>query len=389
MTELLIKFFIKDRKKLSDPAVRQKYGTLAGAVGIVINLILFVFKLFAGILSASVAIIADAVNNLSDAGTSIVGLVSFRLAAKPADRDHPFGHARIEYIASMIVSFLILSVGLNFFTDSAEKLLYGSETKPTIGTLSVVILSVSIAAKLWLAFFNRKIAKRIDSSVIKAASADSLFDAVSTTAVLTATIVVKLTGLEIIDAIVGLLVSILIIVAGVKLLNETKNSLLGEAPNDEIVNSIQKITSQYPEIIGTHDMMVHNYGPSHYIASFHAEVNGTDDIYVLHDAIDNAEKQICEQLGILCTIHLDPIVTNDERVDKLKKMVESAALSVDSKISIHDFRAVIGATHTNLIFDAVIPFENKTPPEEIKNQISSEVKAKDSSCFCVITIDRG
>ena len=389
MGNLLAKIFIKNYKEIDNPEVRHKYGTLGSIVGILVNLLLFIFKFISGLLSASVAIIADAINNLSDAGSSVVSLVGFKLSSKPADKDHPFGHARIEYIASMIVAFLILSVGFTFFTDSVEKIFSKSESILNIENITVIILLVSICFKVLLSLYYRNLSKTINSSVMKANSLDSLLDAVSTTAVLISAIIVKVTGWVMLDAIIGLAVSTLIVVAGVRILNETKNSLLGEAPNDELIASIMEITNKYPEIIGIHDMMVHNYGPGHYISSFHAEVNGKEDVFLIHDAIDNAEREIAEKLGILCTIHMDPIVTDDEEINALKAIAEKAISLINDKITLHDFRVVVGATHSNMIFDIVIPFDLKASPEKIIKEIQENVKKVNENLFCVITIDRG
>ena len=300
MLKFIEKIFFKNKGSLSEDALREKYGSFSSIVGIGLNIILAAIKLIAGLLSGSVAVIADAVNNFSDAGSSGVSLLSFKIASKPADRDHPFGHARIEYIASLIVSFLIIHVGLDLLVDSGKGIFNShSLEKLDIKLLTIIILSISIVMKLWLALFYSAVAKKINSSVIKAASADSLSDSVSTAAVLASSIVVYYTDIVILDSIVGLLVSILIVYAGGKILLETSNSILGEAPVDATVKNIEAIVAEYPEIIGLHDMLVHNYGPNHYIASFHAEVNGEDNIYELHDTIDNIEKRIHSELNIL------------------------------------------------------------------------------------------
>ncbi len=391
MTELLSRIFIKNYKNITDPKVRKGYGTLCSFVGISVNILLAFIKLFLGIITVSVAVIADALNNLSDAGSSIITLVSFRMSAKPADRDHPFGHARIEYIASMIISFLILLVGFETLIKSVSVLLGISDAQlPSFSTVSIIILASSILLKLWLAIFYRKIGKRINSGVIKASSVDSLTDCISTVTVLISAIIIKYTDVKIIDTIVGFCVSVMIIIAGVKILNETKNSLLGEAPVDEQVKSINEIISKYPEIIGTHDLMIHNYGPNHYIASFHAEVDGSKDIFILHDMIDIVEKRIQSELNILCTIHMDPIVTDDSAVDELKSfLIETIEQDVSPDISIHDFRVVIGNTHTNMIFDIILPFESKETPGDIVEKICVAVNKRRNECFCVITVDRG
>ena len=314
-------------------SVRHKYGIISGIVGIGANLVLAIFKLVIGIITGSVAIMADAMNNLSDAGSAIVSLVSFKLSAKPADRDHPFGHARIEYVASMVVSFLILLVGFEMFSDSLSVIFRFSEAKePDFSVPAFIILGFSILVKLFLSLYYRKIGKKINSSVILASATDSLFDTISTLAVLISSIIIKLTSVVIIDAIVGLLVSVMILVAGIRTLNETKNSILGEAPIKETVDSIMKIVSEYPEIIGTHDLIVHNYGPGHYIATLHAEVDGNGDIYFLHDVIDNVEKRLASELNIICTIHLDPITTEDETVNTLRDLVTETVKKINCEI---------------------------------------------------------
>ena len=390
MTKLLTRLFVKDYKNTTNPGVRKSYGMLSSVVGIIINLILAGIKILAGILSGSVAIMADAFNNLSDSGTSVITLLSFKLSSKPADKEHPYGHARIEYIASMIVSFIILLVGAELLIDSGKTLLGIGEIKETVvTTTTIVILSVSIILKLWLGLFYRNIGKKIDSTVICAAATDSLGDSISTIAVLASSVVIKFTGWQIIDAIVGIAVSIPIIIAGLKILNETKDILLGEGPVDETVAAIQNIVNDYPDIIGIHDLMVHNYGPNKFVASFHAEVDGKKDIYYLHDMIDNVERRINEELVISCTIHMDPIVTDDENINKLKEFLLETMAENGLELAIHDFRVVIGQTHTNMIFDVVLPFDSPMSEEETKTKISDAVHQKRENCYCVITVDRG
>ena len=391
MTNLLVKIFIKNSGEVQSSEVRKAYGTLSSLIGIAINVILVGIKLALGFITSSVAIIADALNNLSDAGSSSMALISFKLAAKPADRDHPFGHARFEYIASMVVSFLILLVGFETLIDSVSVLIGKSERETiSFSVLSIVFLGCTILFKLWLAVFYTKIGKKIDSSVIKAAAVDSLMDCISTGAVLASAIVIKLTKIQIIDTVMSLLVSLVIIWAGIKILNETKNSLLGEAPVDEQVRGISAIIAEYPEILGTHDLMIHNYGPNHHICSFHAEVDGAKDVFMLHDMIDNVERRIQDELNILCTIHMDPIVTDDEIVNELRNFVTAIIKEkVCSDITVHDFRTVAGNTHTNVIFDIVIPFEIKESPNAIVEKISKAVQDERENCYCVITVDRG
>ena len=388
MTNLLIRLFVKNHQNPGDSAVRERYGVFSSIVGIIINLTLAALKLIAGILSFSIAIVADALNNLSDAGSSLISFVSFKIAAKPADKEHPFGHARIEYVSSMIVSFLILIVGFELMTSSVGELFSKNGADLEVTNLTYLILSVSILLKLWLGFFYRKISKKIDSSVVAAAATDSFSDCASTSAVLISSIIIGFSGWLFIDSIVGLAVSVMIMFAGIKILNETKNSLLGEAPIQEVVDSIKRTVDKYPEVVGIHDMLVHNYGPKTYIVSFHAEVDGNNDIYELHDAIDNIEREINEDLRIMCTIHMDPIVTNDETVNELRTFTADVAKEICPKATIHDFRTVIGQTHTNLIFDLVLPFDIKEQPSDVVAAIKETISQRRPNCFCVVTVDR-
>lgn len=389
MTELLSKLFIKNYDNPDNPDVRKKYGTFSSIVGICVNFLLAIIKIVAGVLSFSTSIIADALNNLSDAGSSVVTFISFKISSKPADKGHPFGHARMEYISSMIVSFLILIVGIEMILESIKTIIGVSEPRIIeFSPIVIIILSISVFFKLWLGVFYRKIGKKIKSSVIIASSTDSLFDAVSTTAVLISGIIIHYTNLYVIDAIVGIGVSVMILVAGGKILLETKDALLGEGPVKEMVDSINAIVSEYPDVEGTHDLMVHNYGPAHFIASFHAEVDGKKNIYLLHDMIDNLEREIKERLGISCTIHMDPIVTDDETVISLKNFLIQTMADDGIQLPIHDFRVVVGESHTNLIFDVVIPFEYSMSENDVCTKISKAVEARNPNCYCVITVDR-
>ena len=385
MTKLLCRLFVKNRENIKDPAVRRAYGTLASAVGIILNIVLAVFKLIAGTLSGSISVTADAVNNLSDAGSQIISLISFKISAKPADRDHPFGHARMEYVASMIVSFIILTIGIELFKSSLDKVIHPERTE--LATLPVIILVVSIAIKLWIAVFNRKISKKINSTIMKATAVDSLSDAVATTAVLASMIISHFTGF-ITDGYMGIIVSVFIFVAGIRILAETKNSILGGAPDPEVVEEICRITSEYEEILGIHDMIVHNYGAGNTIASLHAEVDGSEDVFLTHDVIDTVEKRLFTELGVRATIHMDPIVTDDERVNALRALVLDAVQQIDGTLNIHDFRFVEGRTHSNLIFDVSAPFEVKMSDEELKRSVSDAISRIDPNYFAVITIDR-
>ena len=385
MTQLLCKLFIKNHDQTTSPVVRRAYGTLASAVGIILNLLLALGKLTVGLLTGALSIQADAVNNLSDAGSQIISLITFKLAAKPADRDHPFGHARIEYVASMIVSFLVLHIGWDLLSDSIDKILHPTETR--FRWVSVIILSVSVLVKLWLCLFNRKIAKKIDSSVMRATAADSLSDAVATFAVLVSTLVFKFTGFDP-DAYMGVLVAVLIMIAGIKILNETKNSILGEKPSEETVTQIEEVVSRYPGALGIHDLVVHNYGPGRIMASLHVEVDGNEDIFKSHDMADLIERTLREECGIEATVHMDPIITNDPLVDELRNLALTLVKDIHPSLMIHDFRIVPGQSHTNLIFDIAVPFEMTDSDETICQKFNELLKRKKENCFAVITIDR-
>lgn len=385
MTKLLCRLFIKNGENTSDPAVRTAYGSLSGTVGIVLNLLLALLKLVAGLISASLSIMADAINNLSDAVSQVISLISFKISAKPADRGHPFGHARFEYVASMIVSFIIMSISLSLFKDSVKKIISPEPT--SFGLVSGVILAVSIAVKLWIFVFNRKIAKKINSPVIKATSIDSLSDAAATTAVLAAMIITHFTGF-ITDGYMGLAVSVLIFIAGIKILLETKNSILGGAPDPKTVAKIKELASEYPEIIGIHDLVVHSYGAGNTLASLHAEVDGSKNVFDTHDAIDNLERRIFSEISVKATVHMDPIVTDNEKVNTLRTKVRTAVKSIESSLDIHDFRYVEGTTHSNLIFDIMAPFELKISDDELMDSISKKISELDPKFFAVITIDR-
>lgn len=386
MTELICRIFVKNRDA-SDSKTREAYGTLAGTVGIVLNFILCVFKILAGVISGSVAIVADALNNLSDAAAQVISIISFKISSKPADREHPYGHARIEYVASLAVSFLIIFIAVELLKSSFQKVFNPEET--VFELVSAIILSVSVIAKLWLFIFNRKIADKINSSVMKATAADSISDAAATFAVLLSTLILKFFGVDI-DAYMGIAVSVLIFIAGIKILNEAKNFIIGQAPDEETVEKIKSLVLSHDETLGIHDLMVHSYGVGTTIASLHVEVDGSADIFKTHDAIDNIEKELFSAYGIQCTIHMDPIVTDDEAVNSMRIMVSKIVEGIDKEWQIHDFRMVVGETHTNLIFDAVIPFECKLKTSEVTDLISERItKTLGNNYFAVITIDKG
>ena len=394
MFRLLARIFVRDYQNVKDPTVRRAYGTMVSVIGIVLNILLSAGKMTVGILTASVAIEADAINNLSDAGASLISLICIRISAKPADRDHPYGHARIEYVASMIVSFLILLVGFELLKESVTTLV-ASITSPValdqgaFPWITVTVLAVSILGKLFLAAFNRSVGKTIDSTVMRAASADSLSDVLSTTAVLVATIVAHYVALPFsLDGAMGIGVSVLILVAGVKILLETKNSILGEAPDPEIVKSIEDLVMSFPVSVGMHDLSVHKYGAGHVIASLHVEVDGKGDIFEAHDAIDNIERELWQKLHVRATVHLDPIVVGDPLVDAMHEEAKLAVQRIDERITVHDFRMVRGTTHTNLIFDVAVPFECKLSDREIIAAIGENIGKKYPDHYTVVSVDR-
>ena len=387
MTELLCKLFIKDKDNLNSPSVRRAYGTLASIVGIILNMTIAMGKIVIGFLFGAISLQADGINNLSDAGSQIISFISFKIASKPADRDHPFGHARIEYVASMIVSFFVLTIGWNLLTSSVKKIFNPEAVTKEPSIIVIIVLAISILVKLWLCLFNKRLANKIHSTVMKATSADSLSDAIATFAVLISMLVLKFTGIDT-DGVMGAIVAIVILIAGIKILNETKNSILGEKADPEIVANIKEIVSEFPDALGIHDMVVHNYGPGITIVSLHIEVDGEKNIFDTHDMIDNIEKALNQKLNIQATIHMDPIVTNDEEVSSMLAVTRSLIKEIDERLDIHDFRFVRGNTHTNLIFDISVPFDVKYTDGQIRDLVQFKVSEYNPALMCVITVDR-
>lgn len=387
MTKFFFETFVKGYREgeKNSPEVRRACGSAVSIVGIIANILLAAFKMLAGILSGAISITADAMNNLSDAGSQVVSFISFKISGKPADRDHPFGHARIEYVASMIVSFIVLLVGFELMTDSVSKIFNPEPT--TYNALVIIILVASIAIKLWLFVFGRSAAKKINSEVVKAAATDSLSDAIATSAVLASIIICRATGFDT-DGYMGVIVAVIVMIAGIKILNETKNSILGSAPEPELIEEIIRITREYPEALGIHDMVVHNYGPGNTIASFHVEVDGMQNVFHTHDVIDTIEKRLFLELSVRATVHMDPIVTDDERVSELREKVLALVRQIDERLDLHDFRFVEGVTHSNLIFDVNVPFEIKMSDDEVKRAISLKISELDPEFFAVMTVDR-
>ncbi len=384
MIEFLARVFIRHRDTLSPSALRQAYGQLCGAVGIGLNLLLFAGKLFAGTISGSIAITADAFNNLSDAGSSLVTLLGFRLAGRKPDPEHPFGHGRMEYISGLAVAGLILLMGVELGKSSLKKILSPEEIVSS--PLVLAILAVSVAVKLYMFYYNRSIGKKIKSAAMSATATDSLSDAVSTTAVLIATLVGQLTGLNI-DGWVGLLVALFILFSAYKAAKETLSPLLGQTPDPEFVDRIEQIVLSYPEVLNIHDLIVHDYGPGRMMISLHAEVSADGDLLQLHDVIDNAEHRLKKELGCMAVIHMDPIITNDAHTDALRMAVAEKVKSIDPRLTIHDFRTVPGSTHTNLIFDVVVPYDVKLTADEVRRRIGALVKELDENYFAVVQVD--
>ena len=381
----LVRLFIKDCDNVTDPAVRERYGILSGAVGIALNLLLSAGKLFAGLMTGSISITADAFNNLSDAGSSVVTLVGFKLAGQKADDGHPFGHGRMEYLAGLLVSLMILLVGVELGRSSIGKILRPEEVDFSL--VSTGILAASILVKLWMGQFNRGLGRKIGSAAMAATAADSISDAVATAAVLAGTLVNRFAHVNI-DGWVGLAVAVFILRSGWGAAKDTINPLLGESPDPELVKQLRELVLSHPQVVGMHDLIIHDYGPGRRLCSFHAEVPQDADILDAHDAIDHIEREIKEKFGIETTVHMDPIATADEKVNQLRRQVADLARVVEPEMTIHDFRVVRGPTHTNVIFDAVVPHKCRLTDEEVLQRLRQAVSALDPAYQAVIQIDR-
>lgn len=384
MTDWLVQRCIRRPEDGSDPAVRQAYGLLSGGVGIVLNLLLSAGKFVAGVLTGSIAVTADAFNNLSDAGSSVVTLVGFRMAAKRADDDHPFGHGRIEYLSGLAVAVAILVVGLELAKSSLEKVFHPAGV--AFSWLSVGILCASILVKLWMFFFNRNLSRRIGSAAMMATATDSLSDTAATSAVLLGTLVGHFADLYI-DGWVGVLVAVFILRAGWGAAKDTLDPLLGQSPDPELVRGIQETVLGRPEIVGMHDLVVHDYGPGRCMASLHAEVPMDADILVIHDIIDNLERELRRKLGVEVVIHMDPIAVGDPRTDALKAQVTELVRRIDPDMTIHDFRMTAGPEHTNLIFDVAVPYHCRLEDEQVQEAIGAAVKALPGNYYTVVSVD--
>lgn len=384
MIDFFIRLFIKGKQTGTNSRIRERYGKFAGITGIVTNLFLFLIKIAAGFLFNSIAITADAVNNLSDSGSSIITYLGFRISGKPADERHPYGHARMEYVAGLVISMTILFLGLQLIKVSIEKVITPQTAEFSI--ISVIVLLIAILVKIWQCLFYRRIAGIIRSDTIFATSADSLNDIFATSAVLISIVVTYITGFNL-DGYMGIMVALIIMLSGIRLVMKTINPLIGVAPTREFVDSIYKKILSYDRIIGLHDLTVHSYGSGRYFASVHCEVPAEQDILVSHDIIDNIERDFLKDQGIHMVIHLDPVITNDEKTNKLKEILQIEAKNIDEQISIHDFRAVWGITHSNLIFDIVIPFGTEMDDEEVISILTDKVQQLDPDYYAVITVD--
>lgn len=387
MTEFLVKHFIKRYDHVEEMPVRAAYGMLSGIVGIFCNVLLFIIKAAIGIILCSVSVTADAFNNLSDAGSSVISLIGIKLANIPADKKHPFGHGRIEYITAFIVSFIIIEVGFTFLKDSISKIIHPEQLK--FQMVSLVILFLSIGVKLWLGMFNRNIGKRIDSQVILASAADCIGDVFTTGVTVFSILFWKITGINI-DGMIGVLVSGIIMWAGIEIAKDTLEPLIGEAITPEVYTKITEFVESYEGIEGSHDLIVHNYGPNRSMASIHAEVSNERDVEESHEIIDRIERDSLEKLGIFLVIHMDPIETKNEYVLYLKKTIEEKLKEIDDRTDIHDFRIVNGANHINLIFDMVVPYSyDLERQKEIYDQLDTALKKEDKRYKCIINIEKG
>ena len=386
LTNFLVKTFIKDNEDIKDKSVRQKYGYLGGFTGIICNVALSAAKIAIGMMANSIAITADAVNNLSDAASSIITLVGFKITNKPADREHPFGHARMEYISAMVVSFMVVLVGFEFLKSSFERIRNPEAIKFDIISFSVLILSIGV--KLWLGRFYKNIGSRIGSKTMEASAVDSISDVI-TTAVVAASLLTSRWITFPIDGYIGLLVSAFIMYSGINLTKETLDPLLGEAPEPEFITDITERTLRYDGIIGIHDMIVHNYGPGRCVVSLHAEIPAKMDIMKAHDLIDLAEQEISEELDIHMVIHMDPINTDDKLVQETQRKIMEIITGLHEELTIHDFRIVGGEDHMNLIFDLVVPYEyDEKMAMELSKEVASAIKSGYHNYNAVIYIDR-
>ena len=386
MVDFLVHKFVKNYENTENAQVRTEYGVLAGLVGIVCNLLLFGGKLAVGLLLHSISVMADAFNNLSDAASSVIGFVGVKMASKPADRDHPFGHGRIEYIAALIVSFLVIQVGWSFLKSAAGKIRDPEDL--SFRALSLVVLLGSIGVKLWMGYFNRKLGKQIHSKVMMATAADAMGDVVTTSATVASILFFRFTGVNI-DGFVGIAVALVVIWAGIGIAKDTLEPLIGEAVDPEVYHKITEMVESYDGILGSHDLIVHNYGPTRSLASIHAEVPNDVDIEVSHEIIDRIEREAAKKLGIFLVIHMDPVAVRDDRAAAVRAEVKAVVEALDGRLSIHDFRMVDGEQQINLIFDVVVPhaYQGKDL-KQLQTKISEKVRGLDSRYHCIMTLEK-
>ena len=384
MTNLLIKIFIRDRENTTSPKVRTAYGTLSGAVGILVNILLSIAKLIIGSISHSIAITGDALNNLSDAASSAISLLGFRISSKPADEKHPYGHGRLEYLCGLAVAVIIMFMGLELIKSSAAKIF--SPEKPEFSLVAIAVLVISILGKLWLALFNRKIGNAINSDTVDAVVKDSLSDIAATTASILSLILSQYFSLPF-DGIFGVIVSLFVLWAGIGVFRNTSSSLLGQQPEPETVKMIEEKILSYEGVYGVHDLIVHDYGPGRCFVTAHAEVPSDTDIMVSHDLMDVIEQDFKRDTSYVLTLHMDPVVMDDEKTNNAKEMIAQIIAEIHPSLSFHDFRMVSGPHHTNLIFDVVIPFSVKLDSKTVVNTINDNIHKKNEKYYAVITID--
>ena len=385
MISLLVKLFYGEMNMSDEKAVRRAYGTACSGAGIGFNVLLFAGKLIAGMLSGSVAIVSDAFNNLSDAGSSIISLVGFKLSNKKSDPQHPFGHGRLEYISGLCVSFLIILMGVELGKASIEKIIEPAQVKFSL--LTAAILAASILVKLYMALYNSRVGKRLNAVTMKAMAKDSLSDAVATGVVLMSMIVAKLADIAI-DGYCGVVVAAFILFTGITAARDTISPLLGQKPDSEFIEEVMRIVNAHKEIIGTHDLVVHDYGPGRLMITLHAEVDADMDILVAHDAVDNIENELREKLGCSAVVHMDPIVTDDVETNATREEIKRVVSNIDSRMTIHDFRMVPGPTHTNVIFDVAVPFDIDMDDDELRKILGARIRDVDSKLNAVIEIDK-
>ncbi|MEE0898565.1 MAG: cation diffusion facilitator family transporter [Acutalibacteraceae bacterium] len=388
MTELITRIFIKNCENIKDNTVRKSYGTLGGIVGIICNLILCIIKITVGLISGSISILADGFNNLSDMGSSLVTIIGFKLAGKPADRDHPFGHGRMEYMSAFIVSVLILIVGIDLMESSVKSLINNTKT-PTYGTLAIIVLIISVLVKLWMFAFNRKLGNKISSDVLKATAKDSLNDSLATTAILVSVGVSLLVPLPFnLDALMGVLVSIFILWSGISSAKDTLDEILGKPPEKELIENLETTILSFKEFVGIHDLIVHNYGPGRQFATVHVEVPQDIDVVKCHEQVDLCEKLVGEQLDLQLVIHMDLIDCNNETVKDTREKMANAIKVIDEGLTLHDFRMTpLSEKRTNLIFDVVVPTRVNLSEKELEEKIINLAKLINPIFECVITFD--